>query len=110
MKTLSATAYTLVSLAALVVLASYVAAPGVSMTVTYYPSGAVESVLSTDFFGNLHGESRYYYESGKLMSQREYERGGIKRYKNYWPSGRLCLVSTEGAGYSMHSVEYPDSD
>lgn len=92
------------------IVATATAEPAATTYVTYYPDGGVESVQSLDCDGKRHGQCRYYYESGKMMSRREYYRGGIKHYKNYWPSGRLCLESKEVAGYIMETVEYPDAD
>ena len=74
----------------------------------YHPNGAVESVLSLDVDGKLHGQCRYYYETGKVKLLKTFEHGTAMKFSHYSEGGRLLTESAEGPGYAMVSRDYPE--
>lgn len=89
------------------IVATATAEPAATTYVTYYPDGGVESVQSLDCDGKRHGQCRYYYETGKVMSLKNFEHGTAISFAHYSLDGSLLTESAEEPGYMMISKDYP---
>lgn len=85
------------------IIATAAAGPAASTYVTYYQDGVVESVQSLDCDGKRHGQCRYYYPTGKVMSLKNFEHGTAISLSDYSETGDLLTETHEGAGYKMIS-------
>jgi antitoxin component YwqK of YwqJK toxin-antitoxin module len=77
---------------------------------TYARDGSLQSVVSVDKSGLMHGPATFYFPDGTIQTEIIHERGTVIARNQYYPSGRLQETYREGSGFAVEVQRFPDSD